>query len=78
MSFKRVPPCGAGSFLSGQKGTKDPLGAASLLGAAVVARAAGSRPYGEGRTWSLTGPVRTPAPTRRTERFLRADVPIRP
>ena len=24
-----VPPCGAGSFLRGQKGTKDPLGAAS-------------------------------------------------
>ena len=22
----RVPPCGAGSFLNGQKGTKDPLG----------------------------------------------------
>ena len=28
MIFKRVPPCGAGSFLNGQKGTKDPLGAA--------------------------------------------------
>ena len=25
-SIGRVPPCGAGSFLSGQKGTKDPLG----------------------------------------------------
>ena len=26
---ERVPPCGAGSFLNGQKGTKDPLEAAS-------------------------------------------------
>ena len=26
---ERVPPCGAGSFLTVQKGTKDPLGAAS-------------------------------------------------
>ena len=26
---ERVPPCRAGSFLNGQKGTKDPLGAAS-------------------------------------------------
>ena len=24
--LERVPPCGAGSFLSGQKGTKDTLG----------------------------------------------------
>ena len=28
MIVKRVPPCGAGSFLDHQKGTKDPLGAA--------------------------------------------------
>ena len=43
-----------------------------LFGAAVVGWAADSRPYGEGRTWSVTGgPVRTPAPTRKIERFLR-------